>query len=198
MSLVSPSLAKRYDGHLIKYKKNDSVFKEGAEANFFYQIEEGTVKMVTSSEDGQEFIQGIFKDGESFGEPPLFSRFQYPASAYCMVSSFIVRIRKDKFLDLLKENFEIHLKLDQILCERLRYKNMILSEVSFHDPEHRLDTLLKHLKNSFGNKGEPFEIPLTRQNIADMTGMRVETVIRCIKRMEANGKLKLNGRKILI
>lgn len=198
MSLVSISLAKRYDGHLVKYKKNDSVFTEGAEANFFYQIEEGTVKMVTSSEEGQEFIQGIFKDGESFGEPPLFSQFQYPASAYCLVPSFILRIPKDKFLELLKENFEIHLKLDQILCQRLRYKNMILSEVSFHDPEHRLDTLLKHLKDSFGKKGEPFEIPLTRQNIADMTGMRVETVIRCVKRMEANGKLKLRGRKILI
>jgi CRP-like cAMP-binding protein len=39
-------------------------------------------------------------------------------------------------------------------------------------------------------------VPFTRQQLADMTGLRVETVIRTIKMMEKNGKLFLDGHKV--
>jgi CRP/FNR family transcriptional regulator, cyclic AMP receptor protein len=45
------------------------------------------------------------------------------------------------------------------------------------------------------NKHE-YVVPFTRQQLADMSGLRVETVIRTIKKMEGDGKLKIVGRKI--
>ncbi|MEO7990918.1 MAG: helix-turn-helix domain-containing protein [Chryseolinea sp.] len=94
----------------------------------------------------------------------------------------------------------MHLKLDQVLCKRLQYKSLILTEVSSYDPEHRLTTLLKYFKTKLVKKDEAEKIiiPFTCRQLADITGLRVETVIRTIKKMEKEGKLKLEGRKIRI
>ncbi|HNU41871.1 MAG TPA: helix-turn-helix domain-containing protein, partial [Cyclobacteriaceae bacterium] len=100
-----------------------------------------------------------------------------------------------------------HLHLDQVLCQRLRYKSMVLSELSFYDPEHRIMSLLKYLKDEarqtrrgdgMVRSDHVYEVPFTRQQLADMSGLRVETVIRTVKRMEEDGKLKLIGRKIVL
>lgn len=198
MTLLKKDIAIQYGASISTFDKDDIVFSEGDEASFLYQIESGKVKMVTYSQDGQEFIQGLFADGDSFGEPPLFSGLLYPSSAYALTSCKILKLPKDRFFDLLKDHFEIHLELDKILCERLRYKNMILSEISFYEPEHRILSLLSYLKSKSTSKDEPFQVPLTRQQIADMSGMRVETVIRTIKRMEEEGKLYIQDRKILV
>jgi CRP-like cAMP-binding protein len=198
VSLLKKNIALQYGASLQSYNKEDVIFREGDEANFFYQLEEGSIKMITYSEDGQEFIQGLFKEGDTFGEPPLFSGFKYPSTAYALTSCKVIKVPKDRFFDLLRENFDLHLQLDKILCERLRYKNMILSEISFYDPEHRILSLINYLKSKANHTTEPFQVPLTRQQIADMSGMRVETVIRTIKRMEEEGKLLIQDRKIVV
>jgi CRP-like cAMP-binding protein len=56
--------------------------------------------------------------------------------------------------------------------------------------------LLSYLKSKSPSSDQPFQVPLTRQQLADMSGMRVETVIRTIKRMEETGKLLLQDHKI--
>ena len=196
MSLIKKDIALQYGASVLSLKKDEILFHEGDAANFFYQVEEGAIKMVTYSLDGKEFIQGLFYQGDSFGEPPLFCDFPYPGSATTLIDTKILRIRKDRFFDLLKDHFEIHVHLDRILCERLKYKNMILSEISFYDPEHRILSLLGYLKSKGPVSDQPFQVPLTRQQLADMSGMRVETVIRTIKRMEETGKLQLQDHKI--
>ena len=196
MSLVKKNIALLYGATVLSLRKDEILFHEGDAANFFYQVEDGTLKMVTYSLDGKEFIQGLFYQGDSFGEPPLFCDFPYPGSATAIIDSRVLRIPRDRFFDLLKDHFEIHVELDRILCERLKYKNMILSEISFYDPEHRISSLLSYLKSKAPSADHPFQVPLTRQQLADMSGMRVETVIRTIKRMEEAGKLLLQDHKI--
>lgn len=188
----------QYGAKKVTLKKDDFIFREGDEALHYFELITGSLKMVTYSEDGDEFIQGIFSPGESFGEPPLFSDFTYPSAAIALGPSEIWKLPKENFFRLLKENFELHLALNKILCERLRFKNMILSEISFYDPEHRIKSLLNYLKEKMGRDSEKFTVPLTRQQIADMSGLRVETVIRTVKTMEEQGKLTIKEHKILI
>ncbi|MEO5599373.1 MAG: helix-turn-helix domain-containing protein [Cyclobacteriaceae bacterium] len=101
---------------------------------------------------------------------------------------------------MLKENFDLHLKMDEVLCQRLRYKSMVLSEISSYDPDHRIFSLLKYYKAKNikpGGNGKII-IPYTRQQLADMSGLRVQTVIRTVKKMEREGKLFLEGHKIVL
>jgi CRP/FNR family cyclic AMP-dependent transcriptional regulator len=195
---VFPSkILERYHAKLVSLKKDQTLFHEGDSATDYMQVESGTVKMFIVSHDGQEFIQGIFNAGESFGEPALIGKFPYPGSVVAIEPSKIWKLPSDYFLQMLRENFDLHLKMDQVLCQRLRYKSMVLSEISSHEPEHRILSLLKHFKSKHPSTASgKIIIPYTRQQLADMSGLRVETVIRTVKKMEKGRKLSLEGHKI--
>ena len=198
---VFPSkLLEKYHARLITLRKDQLLFHEGDKALDYYQIEEGSVKMFIVSNDGQEFIQGIFTAGESFGEPALIGNFPYPGSVSAIEKSRVWKMPGDYFLQMLKENFDLHLKMDQVLCQRLRYKSMVLSEISSYEPEHRISALLKYYKSKKAKPGASGKIivPYTRQQLADMSGLRVETVIRTVKKMQKDGKLDLEGHKIKV
>jgi CRP/FNR family transcriptional regulator, cyclic AMP receptor protein len=70
----------KYHARLVSLCKDQVLFHEGDKALDYFQVEEGSVKMFIVSNDGQEFIQGIFTAGESFGEPALIGNFSYPGS----------------------------------------------------------------------------------------------------------------------
>lgn len=198
--LIDLTLLKKYGAIRSSYRKDDTFFYEGDKASYYYQIESGSVKLITISLNGREFIQGIFGVNESFGEPPLLGEFEYPSTASALLPSLVWKLPRLQFIQLLKENFEIHLKLDTVLCERLKQKSKILSDISFYEPEQRIINLIQQLKEKISTtqNTHPFIVPITRQQIADMTGMRVETAIRTIKRMEDDGKLSIREGKIYL
>jgi CRP/FNR family transcriptional regulator, cyclic AMP receptor protein len=178
-------------------EKGQVLFCEDDPAHFYYQVVEGRIKMCNCNEEGKEFIQGMFEAGESFGEPPLFDGGIYPASAEADEASVVIRLRKENFLQLLKENFDIHFGFTQTLARRLRFKSLISKEISSYGPMHRVSTLLQEYKKSKAvADDELLKIELTRQQIADMTGLRVETVIRSIRELERNGHLKIERGKV--
>ncbi len=196
--MIPENILLDYNAEEISCDKGQTLFSEGKTAYFYYQIKEGEIKMHNLTENGKEFIQGIFKNGKSFGEPPLFGNFSYPASATATKETTLFRLSKENFITLLKELPNIHLQLTSILCNRLSYKAMMIKEVTIHPPEHRILTLLTHLKK-LNNKGKNiYTIELTRQQIAELTGLRVETVIRTIKKLEIDKKLVIKNRKILM
>lgn len=197
---VFPSkVLEKYRARLITLKKDQILFQEGDTASDYFQVESGVVKMYIVNDDGQEFIQGIFHAGESFGEPALIARFPYPGSVMAIEPAKVWKLPGDYFLQMLRENFDLHMKMDEVLCQRLKYKSMVLSEISSHEPEHRILSLLKYYKTKNpASKETPgrVTIPYTRQQLADMSGLRVETVIRTVKKMEKDKKLILEGHKI--
>ena len=183
----------------IKLKKGDWVFRQGDHAFHYFQVIQGQIKMSNFSDQGQEFVQGLFSDGQSFGEPPLFVDVTYPASALAVSDCELIKLSKDKFMNLLLANPKINLEISRNLAKRLHYKAVMATEISSHDPEHRILTLLKYIKAEM--KLEPdelFVVNLTRQQIADMTGLRVETVIRSIKKLETENQLKIKNRKVYL
>jgi CRP/FNR family transcriptional regulator, cyclic AMP receptor protein len=196
--LIPSTTLVQYRARLVHLKRDQILIHEGEPANDFLQVEEGQVKMYIINPEGQEFTQGMFNAGDSFGEPALLGGFSYPSSAMAVTDATVWRLPRPEFIQMLKENFDLHIKLDQVLCKRLQYKSMVLTEVSSYDPEHRLTTVIKYYKSKLPrqNPKDKIIIPFTRQQLADMTGLRVETVIRAVKKMEKEGKLALEGHKI--
>ncbi len=199
--MIAPELLLEYGAKQVRFRKDDIIFDEGDRANYYYQLIEGNVKMINISTDGRHFIQGLFGKDDSFGEPALLGDFLYPSTAVALCPSFLWRLPKDQFLKLLQKNFDIHLHLDILLCERLKQKSKMLSDISFYEPEQRILNFIEQLKRKFPDSissNKQFIVPLTRQQLADMTGMRVETVIRTVKRMEEEEKLTIIDGKIYI
>lgn len=180
-----------------KYEKDQSIFYEGDIPLYYYQVEEGSIKMVSVNETGKEFIQGIFKAGESFGEPVLLIDELYPATAVANENTLVIRLVKKSFLNLLKQNPEIHFRFSQVLAKRIYNKSLIAKEISTYGPEHRIFSILKIFKkNNNGIKDEAYKVELSRQQIADMTGLRVETVIRSIRKLKEKELIKIQKGKI--
>lgn len=197
--IIPVEILKEKKAHFIEVQKDEYIFLEDEPASFYFQVINGTIKMSSYSENGQEFIQGIFKSGQSFGEPAIFGDFSYPNNAIATEKSEIAKLPKDLFFELLKENFEIHKVFNSLLSNRLRYKAILLKEISSYCPDHVIMTLLKYLRDNNQEKDKThFQIPYTRQQIADMTGLRVETVIRTVKKLQKDGLLEIKQHKIYL
>ena len=73
---------------------------------------------------------------------------------------------------------------------------MIMKEISSHDARHRILAFLDYLKQEYGQDEGSFLINLTRQQLSNLLGIRVETVIRTVKLLAQDGEIELKGRKM--
>ena len=128
--MISESVLKKYKAWVVEVKKNQAVFHAGDAATNFYMVKSGKIKMVTFNGDGREFVQGYFVDGQSFGEPPFFNHIPYPSSGVAVEDSEVWKCPYGAFMQLLRENFDIHLKVTEVLSGRLVYKSIMLSEIA--------------------------------------------------------------------
>lgn len=196
--MIAVELLEKYGAVKKSFGKNEIIFEEGNLPTHYYQIISGEIKMCNYNDDGREFIQGIFYKEQSFGEPPLFLNQKYPANAITVEESQILLLPKPHFLKLLEENPSVSIKIIENLAQRLYYKSIMAAEISTHEPEHRVLKLIDHgiAYFNFQKDKNGFLINFTRQQIGDLTGLRVETVIRAIKALEKKGELKIINRKV--
>ncbi len=180
-----------------KLGRGEVIFSEGSECSYYNQLVSGIVKWVNIDDDGKEYIQTIIEPGECFGELPLFDDGLYAASAIAEEEVVLIRLRKNTFLQLIKEHNEIHFAFTKLLAKRVRFKFLLLKSIAYHAPEVRISTLLSYLKKEHKNFcANCKQLKLTRQQIADMTGLRVETVIRSMRSMHDKGDIVIERGKV--
>ena len=177
---------------------NETIFEVGHFPSYYYQVVEGKVKMNNYTDDGKEFIQDIFTSGRSFGEPPLFIDECYPANAIAITKAVVVQIKKSLFYEMLQKHPEVSITINRSLARRLFYKSIMTPELSSQSPDKRLLKLFHYLKEQQANQQQAFMIELSRQQLADLTGLRVETVIRTVKQLEKQDYLKIVDGKIYL
>ncbi|HNP53960.1 MAG TPA: Crp/Fnr family transcriptional regulator [Ferruginibacter sp.] len=184
------------------YKKLDAgefIFREGTACNFYYQLVEGSVKWFNVTEDGKEFLQQIIEPGECFGELPLFDDEPYAANAMANKEALVLRLSRHTFHQLLIENPPIHFAFSNLLAQRVRFKFYLLKELAYSDPEQKITSLLQYLDEHQKNIcPKCHQLKLTRQQIADMTGLRVETVIRAMRNLHDKGVVNIRGGKVFL
>lgn len=194
--IISEDLLLAYGANYESFEAHQTIFHEGNLPKFYYQIINGIVELNNYHEDGKEFIQNILYDGESFGESFLFDEKAYPTNATAKTSCTVLKLSKTDFFSLLNQNPEVSSKMFKCLAERLYYKYVMLFNVSSPDPLNKLKTVMDYLKGDNNHNKYSFQIPLTRQQLANLTGLRVETVIRTIKKMHNAHLIKVQNRKI--
>lgn len=196
--MIPEKLLLQYGGRIDPIGSGEIVFQQQECARNFFQIKKGQIRISTINDDGKEFMQGIMQQGESFGEPPLFADIVYPGSAYAMIDSELIVIPKDKFLKLLTAHPKYYLILLRRLSVRLHYKATISQVISNEHAETRILTLIDYMKKKDGvPDNEEYKVPLTRQQIGDLVGLRVETVIRTISLLKEKDILQVEGGKII-
>lgn len=185
-----------YGGIARKFEKGAYIFHEGNMPYYYYQLVHGEVKLFSTNNEGKELLMGIFKDGQSFGEPPLLIDKAYPCTAQASSECVIIKIRKKHFLNILESYPELMSKMLYTFADRIYNKSTAMQIWVQHTPEEKIIQFLKTHKHCVGENKQMEKVSYTRQQIADFTGLRVETVIRTLMRMSANGSVKIKNHKL--
>lgn len=179
------------------YTAKETIYHIGDTPHYYFQIIRGTVELNNYHEDGKEFTLNILSEGQSIGESLLFGDKTYPMNAVAKTDCRLLKLSKSNFLQLLRDNQETVFNLFRHLSDRLFYKYVMLFNNSAVDPTSKIRSLMDYYKEfSPVTKQFGYHIPLTRQQIANLTGLRVETVIRAVKKMEQENMVQIRERQI--
>lgn len=197
--LISEKLLLDYGAEEESFDRNETIFNEGEKPKYYYQVVEGRIKLNHYNDEGRELILAILDRGLSVCELLLFIDQTYPVNAITFEKCTVLKLSKRSFEKLLDENPEISRDINKFLSERLYYKYIMLENNSSLRPETRIVGVLDYHKSFYEDQSKySYEVPLTRQQIAAITALRVETVVRVVKRLEKENYLKIINRKIFV
>ena len=179
-----------------RYKKNTIIFQQDDLAKFYYQILEGQVKTFNLNSNFKEYVQGIFNDGDSFGEPALLIQEPYASNAVTTRDSVILKLSRTIFLQILEENPEIQKSMLCTFAQKLYDKAVSARMLNNQAPEERILDFLGYFKKKSTSTEDKILIPYTRQELANLTGLRIETVIRTFRKLSETNKVDIINHKV--
>ncbi|KAA0129396.1 Crp/Fnr family transcriptional regulator [Chryseobacterium sp. SN22] len=195
--IISEEILFEQGAVLQDFAQDELIFKEGGLSQYYFQIRTGVVKLNNFFEDGKEFVHGFPYEGHCFGETYLLTDKRYAVNAIAVTDCKVFKLDKKKYLNLIHQQPQIFFKVSRYSAERLHFRYVISSFLAILDPQIRIQKLLDHLKSYFGyNEKYSFLVPFTRYQLASLTGMRVETLIRTVKKMEKLNILRIDNTKI--
>ena len=182
-----------------RLEMGEIIFREGGPSNYYYQLVSGMVRWSNFKSDGEEMLHHLLQAGDVFGEFPNDESCQYTATAVAETPCELLRINVDALAELLKEHPDVHLEFTKLVAEQLRYKFFLTDIICTYSPK----MVLLKLINYFNDHGKYIcedckRLMLTRQQLANMTGLRVETIIRTFKQLEREQQIHIIKGKIFI
>jgi CRP-like cAMP-binding protein len=168
-----------------RFVKGDTIFEQGMPSEAFYTIAEGRVKIFRMLPTGKDLILEVFGIGDPLGAVAAYDGRPFPASAVALEDTTCVVIPRAVFFQLLEQHPSLVRGLLLGLTARLVELTNRLEELSGGRIEPRIARLFLKLAREMGREergGTFIPLPLSRQELADLTGTTVETCIRIMSR----------------
>lgn len=170
------------------YARDEEIFYQGDPADRIWWVHTGRVKIIYHDQDGREVILEIISPGEAFGGAVLFFPNQ-PATAKALEEASIASFPSDIYARFLLDHPPVTLKLIRMLGAR--HLSMINMQILAGERvERRMAHILSKLATRVGRAdpgGTLITIPLSRQDLADMSCTTLETAIRTVSRFQKEG-----------
>jgi CRP/FNR family transcriptional regulator len=185
----------------LQYEPHQTIFYEGHACLGLYLLCAGRVKLTRSSARGQRQIVRILEGGELIEKHAFRDRALHEVTCETLEPSQICLIEKEPYLALIRHNPELALKVIQLLSSELGMHMDQLDQFTFKTARERLAGLLLELGDRFGKKaGEKVLVGITlkREEVAEMAGITVETVIRLLGAFRDEGLVNIDGRAITL
>jgi CRP/FNR family transcriptional regulator len=167
------------------YERGGRIFGEGDPSDFFFIVVTGQVKVCKQRPDGNELILEIFGAGGPLGAVAAYEARPYPAAAIALEPTTCLLIPRQAFFALLEQHPSLVRGLLGSLSQRLVELTTRLSDLTGGRVESRFARLFLKLADQLGRpeRGGLFiPLPLSRQELADLTGTTIETCIRIMSR----------------
>lgn len=184
-----------------KVAKGEYVFLECDQPRNLYTVVKGEVKLLKQTEDGRETIVEMAYPGEIFGEEAIFDGQPYPMTAQALDDAELLAISRTDFFAFLRDNPDLALEIITELGTRLREAQNTIRALAMERVEWRIARVLLMLSRKAGiveADGVSIDLPLTRQDIADMAATTVETTIRVLSNFKKMGLVETEKGKIIL
>lgn len=184
---------------LRRITQSDTVFEQGDDAQSFYLLLHGRLKVTQVTSDGQQIIVRMVHPGDLFGFAKALQRPDYPGTALAVTDSIIVCWPTDTWDYFVEQNPGLAMSAIQTIGKRLEEAHTRIREMSTEEVERRVAHAVTRLARNAGRKedqGIRIDFPISRQDIAEMTGTTLHTVSRILSSWESRG-LVIGGRQKL-
>ena len=183
------------------FERGALLFSEGEACRGLFLVASGKIRIFKLSPAGREQVLAVEGPGSSFAELPVFDGGNYPASASALENAEVLFISRKDFQNFCREHPEVALKVLAVVGSRLRRLIVIIEDLSFTTVRHRLIALLLRLAQASGTtskEGVHVELTKTHQDLAAELGTERELVSRNLSRLQAEGFLEVDGRRIIV
>lgn len=186
-------------GRAANVAEGRAVFEQGFEADSFFLLTEGCIRVVKTQPDGQQVIIRYFPAGQLIGIAPAMNLAVYPASAVAVVDCAVI-VWPSHLWPVFSSTYpQFAANALATVGQRLQATQARLIEISTQRAEQRIALALLHLGDSIGKPaGDGFEIdiPMSRQDLAEMTATTLHTVSRLLASWERAGLVRLGRQKV--
>ena len=183
------------------FTAGELLFSEGEPCKGLHIVAHGKIRIFKTSMSGREQVLAVNTDGESVAELPVFDGGPYPASAAAIEDTEVAFISRRDFHAYCLEHPEVALKVLSVVGSRLRRLVGIIEELSFTTIRQRLISVLVKLAQSSGKqtpRGIEFMLPGSHQELANQLGTVRELISRNLMRLQAEGLLDVDARRIVV
>lgn len=184
----------------LRVNPGDTVFEQGRPADQFFVLLHGHLKVVQTTAEGEQVVVRYVVPGEVFGIAKAMQRPAYPASCIAVEESVILGWPSAEWERFITGNLQFAANALQTVGQRLHDAHARIKELSTEEVEQRVARCILRLIDSSGEntpEGVAVNFPITRQDIAEMTGTTLHTVSRLLSAWKERG-LVITGRKRVI
>lgn len=184
-----------------RYEKGAEVFSQAERATGFHLLLSGHIRVVRTSPEGHQVVARYINEGELFGVAVALNRDTYPASAIAAVDCVVLTWPNGAWADLLQKAPHFGAAAYQTIGSRLQETQDQVMEMATEQVEQRIARTVLRLVQQSGRKTEDgieIDFPITRQEIAEMTGSTLHTVSRLLSAWENKGLVKGGRQKVTV
>jgi len=177
------------------YLANKMVFLEGDALDLVYRIEEGYVKMHRYLESGDEKILSILGPGDYIALlAVLQGENEYIASAMTLTKTRLQAMDKDQVIKAYSSNAIFKDNCISCAITRTNFFQFQITQSGNTDTKERIVNILKNLQKKFGeplNPHKTIKLPFTKTVLANIIGIRRETLSRHLTELQEEKILKI-------
>jgi len=183
------------------YTLGEIIYFEGSPAARMYTVADGNVKLMRHTASGKDVLLDVLETGEFFGSLTHTEDDTYSETAHAHTPVCTLSIAGGDFRRLLNEHPPVALKVMDIMAERLRAAQEKVRLLSVASVEHRLAHVLIKLGEKLGEPDELgllIQVPLSRGDLAELTGTTAETASRVMSQFQKEGLIQTGRQWVAI
>jgi CRP-like cAMP-binding protein len=188
-------------GHKRGVARDEFFFQQGDPARTLFILTSGQARLVQVTPEGNQIVMRYIAVGEMFGGIAFLGETVYPASAQAIAESAALSWDGETMAGLMERYPQLALNALGHMAGRIQELQDRLREMATERVERRIANTLLRLARQTGKKtaeGVLIDLPLSRQDLAEMSGTTLYTVSRTLSRWEQQGIVEAGRERVLI